>query len=54
MPHMNLTLTATKFTTREGDHHDDETYLTQVKNEIENRIKDLGFVRADIKLEFGP
>lgn len=54
MPHMNLELKATKYTSREGDHPDDISYIEQIKGEIEHRISELGFLRFDIKLEFAP
>jgi hypothetical protein len=54
MPHMYLKLSATKYTTREGDHPDDKAYAQQLKEFVIEELTKLGFIRAEVELEFGP
>lgn len=54
MPHMYLKLTATKYTTRDGEDPDDEKYIQQLKEVVIERLNQLDFIRADVSLEFGP
>lgn len=52
MPHMQLQVTGKKYTSREGDHPDDEAYIEQVKAQLNLKLTELGFIKSDIKLEF--
>ncbi len=51
---MVLKLEAIRYTTREGDHPDDELYLEQVKLTLIERLQEMQFIRPDIKLEWAP
>lgn len=52
MPHMELKVTGTKFTSREGDDPDDLEYQEQIRLQIESDLKALGFVRVEVGVRF--
>lgn len=47
-PRIVVTLHASKMTTRDGSHRDDDQYLEEIKADLEVKMKQFGFHKSEV------
>lgn len=52
MPRIVLSVEASRHTTREGDHEDDQIYLKQIHETVSERLRECGFPKSTIRVAF--
>lgn len=52
MPKIDVKIQATKTTTRDGSHPDDEMYRRQITDVLTLKLEDMGFIHSEVTVRF--